>query len=571
MVLLFFVFFTTVCAKVAVRQDETVSELSLARVNDFGCAKQHSCLELTNTYDPCTNKYTMCLSWDACEFKNPPDTISHVCSFSFGNSACNRDVFWSGGSMCMNVFENWPSNNQVCVEVVPGAYAYYGVKDRSVCGNSNSPASYMLLNGGVSGDCVSSTSTVVGAYPYFYDCTGGNTGECLWRFLAPPAPAGVVCPPSPCSTVTSTVTVPVPTTETSTVTVPVPTTETSTVTVPVPTTETSTVTVPVPTTETSTVTVPVPTTETSTVTVPVPTTETSTVTVPVPTTETSTVTVPVPTTETSTVTVPTTETSTVTVPTTETSTVTVPTTETSTVTVPTTETSTVTVPTTETSTVTVPTTETSTVTVPTTETSTVTVPTTETSTVTVPVPTTETSTITVPVPTTETSTVTVPTTETSTVTVPTTETLTVTAPTTVIVPTTETLTVPTTKTTSVPTIKTTTVAVTKTATKPVTATVTKPCSTAIATTKPTAITTVQPGVPCGKYMCDNYSQCMAKCASGPRCKCKYGYYGTGCKYYSNTLAQKCSKLGCKNGNCVFNSQKVATCQCLPGHTGPKCL
>ena len=463
MVLLFFVFFTTVCAKVAVRQDETVSELSLARVNDFGCAKQHSCLELTNTYDPCTNKYTMCLSWDACEFKNPPDTISHVCSFSFGNSACNRDVFWSGGSMCMNVFENWPSNNQVCVEVVPGAYAYYGVKDRSVCGNSNSPASYMLLNGGVSGDCVSSTSTVVGAYPYFYDCTGGNTGECLWRFLAPPAPAGVVCPPSPCSTVTSTVTVPVPTTETSTVTVPVPTTETSTVTVPVPTTETSTVTVPVPTTETSTVTVP------------------------------------------------------------------------------------------------------------TTETSTVTVPTTETSTVTVPVPTTETSTITVPVPTTETSTVTVPTTETSTVTVPTTETLTVTAPTTVIVPTTETLTVPTTKTTSVPTIKTTTVAVTKTATKPVTATVTKPCSTAIATTKPTAITTVQPGVPCGKYMCDNYSQCMAKCASGPRCKCKYGYYGTGCKYYSNTLAQKCSKLGCKNGNCVFNSQKVATCQCLPGHTGPKCL
>lgn len=274
------------CAKVAVRQDETVSELSLARVNDFGCAKQQSCLELTNTYDPCTNKYTMCLSWDACEFKNPSDTISHVCSFSFGNSACNRDVFWSGGSMCMNVFENWPSNNQVCVEVVPGAYAYYGVKDRSVCGNSNSPASYMLLNGGVSGDCVSSTSTVVGAYPYFYDCAGGNTGECLWRFLAPPAPNGVVCPPSPCSTVTS---------------------------------------------------------------------------------------------------------------------------------------------------------------------------------------------------------------------------------------------------------------------------------------------TVQPGVPCGKYMCDNYSQCMAKCASGPRCKCKYGYYGTGCKYYSNTLAQKCSELGCKNGNCVFNSQKVATCQCLPGHTGPKCL
>ena len=173
--------------------------------SSFGCSMQKACLGLNMTYNPCTGNYTMCLDWTNCPYKTSPDTMSHVCSFAFGSGTCQNTNWASGTSHCMTDFSNWPANNYVCVTVPPNNYAYYGVKDRSTCSNSSNPLGYTLVDG-VSGDCVAADTNNSAAYPYFYDCADGNTGACLWRFLAPPAPENAKCN-NTTSCVNSTITV----------------------------------------------------------------------------------------------------------------------------------------------------------------------------------------------------------------------------------------------------------------------------------------------------------------------------------------------------------------------------
>lgn len=132
------------------------------------CVRQSNCLHVTQGECNSNLERTVCVKWLGgadCQ-KDPSDTVSHSCP-----------VLGNVGDSVNTKIDGWSSNSTMCVTVVGGNSANFGVKDGSSC---SAPGSYPTVDG--------STGTCSGP---FNVCDGNNVKECLWSFSTD------VCVPPP--------------------------------------------------------------------------------------------------------------------------------------------------------------------------------------------------------------------------------------------------------------------------------------------------------------------------------------------------------------------------------------
>jgi hypothetical protein len=127
------------------------------------CSDQSECLSISGDDDACDGegKRTVCMKWNneggSCG-KDVSDSVSHACPVVDG--VLNDDS---------NVkTEDWASDSQICVTVVGGENAVFGVKDGSKCSDEGD---YSIFSG--------ETGTCSGPLKA---CEGGNKKECSWSF-----------------------------------------------------------------------------------------------------------------------------------------------------------------------------------------------------------------------------------------------------------------------------------------------------------------------------------------------------------------------------------------------------
>lgn len=124
------------------------------------CQAQAGCLVVTRGACDSAREIEVCLSWTGgpdC-VKSPLDTVSHSCLVEGGDL----------GSVLNIKTDNWPVDTPMCVTVLGGVNAVFGVKDGSTC---SLPGIYQTFSSDI-GVCGGPENA----------CDGGNEKECTWQF-----------------------------------------------------------------------------------------------------------------------------------------------------------------------------------------------------------------------------------------------------------------------------------------------------------------------------------------------------------------------------------------------------
>ena len=123
------------------------------------CLEQAGCLVVTRGACDAYKHIEVCLSWMSVPgcVKSPFDTVSHSCPVEGGlGSALNIKT------------DPWSADTPICVAVMGGVNAVFGVKDGSTCSD---PDIYQISSGDFA-ECTGPENV----------CEGGNVKECAWHF-----------------------------------------------------------------------------------------------------------------------------------------------------------------------------------------------------------------------------------------------------------------------------------------------------------------------------------------------------------------------------------------------------
>lgn len=142
------------------------------------CAKQSDCLSVQISDCDVDNMRQVCLSWQqfpeclkSSDFNDFSETVSHSCPGLKGTKDYNED-----GS------EEWAANDDICLNVVGGENAIFGVKDGKGC---HQAGPYNLTGLYDYASCTGPENV----------CSGNNVKECKWSIPTRTCtPTGVFCP-----------------------------------------------------------------------------------------------------------------------------------------------------------------------------------------------------------------------------------------------------------------------------------------------------------------------------------------------------------------------------------------
>ncbi len=131
------------------------------------CDEQATCLSIAIGVCNTDDTRQVCLSWkdEPDCLKDGSESVSHACPGSQGPKT-----------------EDWPADDWLCVTVLGGEPAIFGVKDGRGCGN---PGSYVVDGTG------NETAACTGP---LNSCAGNNAKECQWSFPTEPCTTEPHCP-----------------------------------------------------------------------------------------------------------------------------------------------------------------------------------------------------------------------------------------------------------------------------------------------------------------------------------------------------------------------------------------